>query len=155
MRLLRVMLIGLLALVVLLALGACAYLKHPKFGTYGPHFAEIARRFGGFDLVVLDMGQYDARWPDIHMTQEKAARAAVELQTKVLLPAHVGRFNIARHAWDEPFERISAASNGKPFRLVTPMIGEPLKLDDEGLRFSRWRDGAKPMAIPSEQGRDP
>jgi L-ascorbate metabolism protein UlaG (beta-lactamase superfamily) len=111
---------------------------------YGPHFKELARRFGGFDLVALDMGQYDARWPYIHMTPEEAARAAEELRTNALLPAHVGRFNIAKHAWDEPFERIVAASVGKPYRLLTPMIGEPLRLDDEGQRFSRWWDSAKP-----------
>jgi L-ascorbate metabolism protein UlaG (beta-lactamase superfamily) len=111
---------------------------------YGPHFKELARRFGGFDLVALDMGQYDARWPYIHMTPEEAARAAEELRTNALLPAHVGRFNIAKHPWDEPFERIVAASVGKQYRLLTPMIGEPLKLDDEGQRFSRWWDSAKP-----------
>jgi L-ascorbate metabolism protein UlaG (beta-lactamase superfamily) len=46
---------------------------------YGPHYAELARRFGGFDLVALDMGQYDARWPYIHMTPEEAAQAAMDL----------------------------------------------------------------------------
>jgi L-ascorbate metabolism protein UlaG (beta-lactamase superfamily) len=51
---------------------------------YGPHFKELARRFGGFDLVALDMGQYDARWPYIHMTPEEAARAAEELRTNAL-----------------------------------------------------------------------
>ena len=35
---------------------------------YGPHFKAIGERFGGFDLVALDTGQYDPRWPYIHMT---------------------------------------------------------------------------------------
>lgn len=30
---------------------------------YGPHFADIAGRFDGFDLAALDGGQYDPRWP--------------------------------------------------------------------------------------------
>jgi L-ascorbate metabolism protein UlaG (beta-lactamase superfamily) len=111
---------------------------------YGPHLNEIARRFGGFDLVALDMGQYDARWPLIHMTPEEAAQAAVELQAKSLLPGHVGRFSIARHSWDEPFERIGTASDGKPYRLLTPRIGEPVMLDDDGQRFSPWwRDATR------------
>lgn len=120
---------------------------------YGPHFNELTQRFGGFDLAVLDMGQYDPRWPYIHMTPEEAAQAAEELQAKALLPAHVGRFNIARHAWNEPFERISAASEGKPYRLFTPMIGEPLRLDDPEPRFSRWWDGAHRIAFLSDLGR--
>lgn len=105
---------------------------------YGPHFGDIARRLGGFDLAVLDAGQYDARWAYIHMTPEEAARAAEDLKAKALLPAHVGRFSIARHSWDDPFKRISAASEAKSFRLLTPAIGEPLDLQDETKRFSRW-----------------
>lgn len=61
---------------------------------YGPHFDTIARKFSGFDLVALDMGQYDARWPHIHMTPEQAVKAAQDLGAKALLPAHVGRFSI-------------------------------------------------------------
>ncbi|AUH01921.1 MBL fold metallo-hydrolase [Prodigiosinella confusarubida] len=111
---------------------------------YGPHFKALAQRFGSFDLVALDMGQYDARWPYIHMTPEEAAQAAEDLQTKALLPAHVGRFNIAQHAWYEPFDRISVASKDKPYRLVTPIIGEPLRLDEDKQRFSQWWDGSRP-----------
>lgn len=84
------------------------------------------------------MGQYDARWPYIHMTPEEAAQAAEALDAKALLPAHVGKFSIARHAWDEPFERIAAASEGKRYRLPTPMIGEPIHLADARQRFGRW-----------------
>jgi L-ascorbate metabolism protein UlaG (beta-lactamase superfamily) len=116
---------------------------------YGPHFKELAQRFGGFDLAALDMGQYDPRWPYIHMTPEEAAQAAVELQAKTLLAAHIGRFSIARHAWNEPFARISAASRGLPYRLATPLIGEPLFVDDTAQRFTEWwqgGEGASPIA---------
>ena len=78
------------------------------------------------------------------MTPEEAAQATVELQARSLLPGHVGRFSIARHSWDEPFERIATASDGKPYWLLTPRIGEPVMLDDDGQRFSRWwRDAAR------------
>ncbi|WP_417070603.1 MBL fold metallo-hydrolase [Niveibacterium terrae] len=105
---------------------------------YGPHFKDIAQRFGRFDLVALDMGQYDPRWPDIHMTPEQAAQAAEDLKTRAMLPAHIGRFSIARHAWNEPFERISAAGQGKGYHLLTPRIGEALQLDGEEQAFSPW-----------------
>ena len=113
---------------------------------YGPHFKELAQRFGGFDLAALDMGQYDPRWPYLHMTPEEAAQAAEDLQAKGLLPAHVGRFNIARHAWAEPFERISTASEGKAYRLVTPLIGEPLKIGNIDQFFARWWQDAARLA---------
>lgn len=105
---------------------------------YGPHFADIAQRFGHFDLVALDMGQYDPRWPYIHMKPEEAAQAAIDLHTKALLPAHVGRFALARHAWNEPFERIRAASQNQPYALLTPMIGQALQLDDTESTFAPW-----------------
>lgn len=121
--------------------------KHKLFMSgdsgYGPHFAEIGRSFGGFDLVMLDSGQYDPRWPYIHMTPEEAARAAEDLQAAALLPAHIGKFCISVHAWDEPFIRVVAVSAAKGFHLISPMIGEPVWLDDKTQKFSRWWESVK------------
>jgi L-ascorbate metabolism protein UlaG (beta-lactamase superfamily) len=81
------------------------------------------------------------------MTPEEAVRAADDLGAKALLPAHVGRFSIAKHPWDEPFTRITTASAGKNYRLLTPVIGEPVRLDDTTQSFARWWesvDGRKP-----------
>lgn len=119
---------------------------------YGPHFKELARRFGSFDLAALDMGQYDARWPYIHMTPEEAVQAAVDLQARALLPAHVGRFAIARHAWNEPFERIRAASRARPYSLLTPMIGQAVMLDEPAPSFVPWWPAlSSPQATAAEE----
>lgn len=105
---------------------------------YGPHFREIGERFGGFDLVALDMGQYDARWAYIHMFPEQAAQAAEDLHAKALLPAHVGRFSIAAHDWDEPLRKIDQASRGRAYRLLTPSLGALVRLDDLTQPFPHW-----------------
>lgn len=105
---------------------------------YGPHFAEIGRQFGGFDFAALDCGQYDERWANIHMNPEEAVAAAKDLNAATLLPSHVGRFSIARHAWDEPFIRIDSASNGENPRLLTPIIGEPVLLGNQRQAFTQW-----------------
>ncbi|WP_261538881.1 MBL fold metallo-hydrolase [Burkholderia multivorans] len=105
---------------------------------YGPHFREAFERLGEFDLVALDMGQYDARWANIHMVPEQAAQAAADLGAKALLPAHAGRFSIAAHDWDEPFARIVAASKERTYRLLTPPIGEVIRLGDGSQGFSPW-----------------
>jgi L-ascorbate metabolism protein UlaG (beta-lactamase superfamily) len=105
---------------------------------YGPHFRQIGQKFGNFDFVALDTGQCDARWSYIHMVPEEAAQAAQDLNTKALLPSHIGRFTMAKHAWDDPFRRIADAADGKTFRLLTPIIGEPVQLDNSDKRFSRW-----------------
>lgn len=105
---------------------------------YGPHFAEIGRRFGGFDLVALDCGQYDDRWAYLHMTPEEAVKAARDLNASAVIPSHVGRFTIARHAWDEPFQRMAAASEGEGYRLLTPILGEPVDLANGQQPFTFW-----------------
>ncbi|CAN7324638.1 MBL fold metallo-hydrolase [Massilia sp. LjRoot122] len=108
---------------------------------FGPHFAAIARRFDSFDFVALDAGQYNVRWADIHMNPEEASRAAEILNARALLSGHAGRFTLARHAWDEPFERALAASKGKRYRLLTPRIGEPVLLADPLQTFPYWWKG--------------
>ena len=104
----------------------------------GPHFADIGKRFGGFDLAVLEIGQYDSRWPYIHMTPEEAAQAAEALGARALLPAHVGKFAIARHSWDEPFRRIVTASDGKNYKLLTPRIGDAVDIGSGTQHFAQW-----------------
>lgn len=105
---------------------------------YGTHFSKIGKAFNGFDLVLLDCGQYDPRWAYIHMTPEESAQAAQDLGAQALLPAHVGRFTIANHPWDEPFKSLIEASKGKSYRLLTPRIGEPVAPEDNPSRFSLW-----------------
>jgi L-ascorbate metabolism protein UlaG (beta-lactamase superfamily) len=107
-------------------------------GGYGTHFAEIGRRFGGFDLALMENGQYDPRWTQVHMVPEELARAAVELGARAVLPGHAGKFAIANHAWDDPYDRIEKASAGAPYALVTPVIGEPVILDGSRRNWRRW-----------------
>lgn len=119
---------------------------------YGPHFKAIGETFGGFDLVLLDSGQYDPSWPDVHMTPEQAARAAQDLGARAALPSHAGKFSISYHAWDDPFVRFAAASAGKPYRLATPRIGEVVDLADDGQRFTAWWETLGPTTARSGPG---
>lgn len=72
------------------------------------------------------------------MTPEQAVLAAENLGARHLLPAHVGKFALAYHPWDEPFKRIAAASQGRSFRLVTPVIGETVHVTDNIPGYPRW-----------------
>ena len=107
-------------------------------GGYGPHFKSIGKMFGGFDLVVMENGQYDKNWPNIHIMPEEAAQAAVDLQAKALLPGHSGKFALSNHAWDEPLKRISKASEKYDYRLITPMIGEVVEINNNEQKFDFW-----------------
>lgn len=105
---------------------------------YGSHFKEIGESFGWFDVVSLDTGQYDNDWPYVHMNPEEAAQAAEDLRAKAMTPGHVGRFALANHAWEEPFVRITAASRNREYRLLTPIIGEPVYLDLKNPACPPW-----------------
>lgn len=118
---------------------------------YGPHIREIAATFGTFDLVAIDGGQYDPRWPLIHMTPEEAVRAAGELGAHSMVLAHAGRFSIASHPWDEPFIRAAQAVKNTSFPMLTPRIGEPVWLDGREQAFTRWWEAATLSALSDER----
>lgn len=118
---------------------------------YGPHFTELGKRFGGFDLAAMDQGQYDQRWSNIHMTPEQAASAAEDLGARFMLPAHVGKYALARHPWDEPFDRITKASQNGAFGLITPRIGEPINL----AALSEHKNDAWWKAEPATETQNP
>ena len=104
------------------------------------HVAEIGTRFGPFDLVIAENGQYNDDWRHIHMFPEQTARAAREAwRTRRLLPVHSGKFALARHPWYEPFERLSAALQGSDVKLLTPLIGETVFLDEDRSFEPWWR----------------
>ncbi|AIA70987.1 conserved hypothetical protein [Pectobacterium atrosepticum SCRI1043] len=105
---------------------------------YGAHYKEIAERLGGFDIAILECGQYDSDWPYVHMTPEESAQAASDLHAKAVLPSHNSKFKLAHHRWNDPLERISQASENQGWRLMTPRIGERVQVDNPQQIFSQW-----------------
>jgi L-ascorbate metabolism protein UlaG (beta-lactamase superfamily) len=106
---------------------------------YDSHFLEIGNRFGPFDLAILECGQYNKFWPYIHMFPEQTVQAALELRAKVLLPVHWGKFTLAQHNWDEPIERLLAASKIKGLQVTTPIPGETVRMPDNYPTSHWWR----------------
>jgi len=105
---------------------------------YGPHFKKIGDMFNGFDLVIMENGQYDKSWPYIHMMPEEVGKAAENLKGKALLAGHLGKFAIANHPWDEPLKRITKASQNKSYTLLTPVIGDQIEIGNREQGFTNW-----------------
>ncbi len=105
---------------------------------YGSHFKTIASQLGPFDLVMLDSGQYDERWPNIHMTPKEAIQATIDLKSSKLFPIHIGRLAISTHAWNEPFSYLDNNKDHIPFTLIMPKIGDVLFLDQLPDQFDGW-----------------
>ena len=104
------------------------------------HFKEIGKRFGPFDLAILECGQYHPYWKHIHMMPEEVAEAAEQLSAKCLLPVHWAKFSLSLHPWDEPIQRLLKAASGKPFRVLTPMIGQTVILHSDEDYGQVWWD---------------
>jgi L-ascorbate metabolism protein UlaG (beta-lactamase superfamily) len=105
---------------------------------YGSHFADIGKRFGPFDLAILEDGQYNKNWKYIHMMPEETVQAAIDLGAKKLLPVHWAKFALSLHAWDEPIIRIKKEADLKNVCLLYPMIGEYVDLDANQIFTSWW-----------------
>jgi L-ascorbate metabolism protein UlaG (beta-lactamase superfamily) len=91
---------------------------------YGPHFTQIGKKYGPFDLALLECGQYDHRWPNIHMQPEQTALAAADLRAKRMLPIHWGAFQLAFHDWTDSVERVLLATKDSNTSVATPQLGE-------------------------------
>ena len=87
-------------------------------------FKTIGERCGPFELAILECGQYDQFWPDIHMMPEQSAVAATQLRAAALLPVHWGKFTLANHLWDEPVKRVLEAAKQLQLPVATPKIGQ-------------------------------
>jgi L-ascorbate metabolism protein UlaG (beta-lactamase superfamily) len=104
---------------------------------YDSHFKTIGDRYGPFDIAMLECGQYNELWPNIHMMPEETVQAAMDLRAAVLMPVHWGKFTLANHAWNEPVERAVAAAAALGWRITVPKIGEPVRLGEE-LPLAPW-----------------
>lgn len=106
---------------------------------YFDGFAEIGRRHGPFDVTLLETGAYNTQWPYVHMQPEETVRAHRDLRGRWLVPIHNGTFDLAMHAWYEPFERVQALAGAQGIALSTPMMGERLDLDAPHAGTPWWR----------------
>lgn len=104
---------------------------------YDEQFKVIGERFGPFDLVFLECGQYNKNWPFIHMNPEQTAQAAKDLQAKILFPVHWGKFILSDHGWNASIRRVEVAAKTLNLSLTTPKIGEAIVLDHH-IPNSRW-----------------
>lgn len=85
----------------------------------------------------MENGQYNTSWAQIHMMPEEVAQATMDLQAKMLLPVHCGKFALSPHHWQNPFERICTASQNKSY-MLTPLLGETVFLDQNNQKFNKW-----------------
>ena len=114
---------------------------------YFSGFAEIGARYGPFDLAVLEAGQYDPAWYDVHMFPDEVARAAVDLRASAILPVHNSKYQLALHAWDAPLTEVSAEAALLGPTVATPRVGQSF-LMSEPMPTLRWWEDVPDAATP-------
>ena len=107
---------------------------------YDTHFTDIGNKFGGFDLALLDNGQYNKAWQTIHMLPEEGLKAARDLGAQRLFPVHSSKFKLSTHPWDDPLKTITSLNHiqDQPLDIITPKIGEVVYLNNKEQTFSAW-----------------
>lgn len=118
--------------------------KHKLFFSgdsgYFDGFKTIGDKYGPFDLCMIECGQYDELWDDIHMFPEQTAQAHLDLKGNMLIPIHWGGFTLANHSWDTPIKDLATACKEQNINLATPIIGAEIVLGEKQ-EFSNWWEG--------------
>ncbi|QDP86495.1 MBL fold metallo-hydrolase [Chryseobacterium sp. SNU WT5] len=105
---------------------------------FDDHFEKIGNQYGGFDLAILENGQYNKDWRYIHMLPDEFLVAAKNLKAKRIIPVHNSKFALALHHWKEPLEMISAFNEKENLRMITPKIGEKVNWEDDEKVYEKW-----------------
>lgn len=100
---------------------------------YAPDFAEIGRRFGGFDLAMIPVGCYLPRWfmSQQHVNEEEAVRIHLDVKSRLSIGVHWGTFRLCDDPIDAPVDGLPAARARMSVpddAFVLPVLGRTLVL---------------------------
>ncbi|GHE49251.1 MBL fold metallo-hydrolase [Sphingobacterium griseoflavum] len=123
-----------------------AYMLQSSYGNiylsgdtgYDGHFKMIKNKFETIDLAIIENGQYNEDWRYIHLLPKDLIKAVDDLQPKRFMTIHHSKFALGKHAWYEPLDNIARISEEQHLPLLTPKIGEPLRLRDSTQTFTNW-----------------
>lgn len=104
---------------------------------YDAHFQEIGKKYGSFDLVILENGQYNKDWRYIHFMPGENIQAMKDLNAKRMIPVHHSKFALSTHPWYEPLNKI-AELNTENLRILYPKIGENINWKDDSKIYEKW-----------------
>lgn len=107
---------------------------------YGDHFLEIGNRYGPFDVTFIENGQYDERWPSVHMQPEETIQAHLDLNGKLLVPVHWGMFDLSLHRWNEPVERSYKIAVDWEIPMHIPRLGQMIDTGEKLIQRPWWRE---------------
>ncbi|MBX9737701.1 MAG: MBL fold metallo-hydrolase [Phycisphaerales bacterium] len=78
---------------------------------------------GPVELAIMGIGAYNP-WEHFHATPEQALAMARAMNARMLLPVHHSTFKLSDEPLDEPMQRLLAAADGGPERVLKLRLGE-------------------------------
>ena len=110
---------------------------------YDTHYKQIGERYGPFDLIFMENGQYNEGWRAVHNMPEEAIKGFQELGGTYLVPVHWGMFNLSVHNWYDPPNEITKLAKQADIKLITPRLGQLVSLDNPILYDQWWLEAIK------------
>ncbi len=107
---------------------------------YASHFKKIGEQYGPFDFGMMECGQYNPAWHDIHMMPEETVQAAIDIGAKAAMPVHWGKFTLSIHPWDDSVKRMTAKAKELSLPVATPLIGEPIIIGEAYPDKNWWEE---------------
>ncbi len=107
---------------------------------YDIHFKEIGEKYGPFDVAFIESGQYNEKWPEVHLLPAQAVRAYHDLKAKKYFPVHWGMFELAYHTWYDPIEKLHKLSKEQNVDLLAPKIGQIVSVKEDHFLEKWWKD---------------
>ena len=92
-------------------------------GGYDQRFKEIYEQFGSVDLALMENGQYNKDWANIHLMPKDLEQAILDLHPKQVFTVHHDKFSLAPHAWTEPDSVAHDIAERNAIRLLDQPIG--------------------------------
>jgi len=96
---------------------------------YGPHFAKIGKKFPDIDLAILENGQYNKDWANVHTLPEFLGKVMTDLDANRYMTVHHSKFCLSKHSYFEPLENAKRAAGESHKPLLMPQMGEVVYLD--------------------------
>jgi hypothetical protein len=87
------------------------------------------------------------------MQPEQTLQAHIDLKGRWLLPVHNGTFDLAFHAWHEPFDRIVALAEQRNILITTPSMGEVFNLLQPHPGRAWWLEVQTMQDTPGKNGK--
>ncbi len=94
---------------------------------YQAAFKKIGNKYGPFDVSLVQIGAYDKRWAQIHMTPEQGVRTHIDVKAGLMIPVHWGTFDLGMHDWDEPRKLTKTAAKKYGINYALPKPGEMIE----------------------------